>query len=439
MPGGQRLRFMLRALRSRNYRLFFAGQIVSLAGTWLSMVATSWLVYRLAHESRPHQETLLLGLVNFAGQFPIFVLSPLMGVLADRWDRRRVLMVTQTGSMLQSFALAALALTGTITIPQIIVLNAVMGVINSLDVPARQSLLIDMVERQDLSNAIALNSSMVHAARLVGPALAGMLIYYFSEGICFLLDGFSFFGVLLALFAMRIAPAAKQEAPKPLRALQEGLGYAWQSPPIRAILILVGITSLMVMSQSALMPVFASDVLAGDERTLGLLLGSAGLGALAGSLYLASRGSVLGLGRVIVISAVVLGTGLVVFSASTSLLLSLAVSLFTGGAMVTQMAACNTVLQTIVEDDKRGRIMSLFTMAFMGVAPFGSLSAGVIATWIGPRWTLGLAGSLCVLQGVVFSLQIPKLRPHVVPIYIRKGILPDPGFDAANSASSPVA
>jgi len=421
------LRFMLRALRYRNYRLFFAGQLVSLIGTWLTMVASSWLVYRLASEQMPGREAMMLGIVGFAGQIPVFLLSPFAGVWADHWSRHRILVVTQTLSMVQSFALAFLVLKDIVTIPQIVALNAFQGIVNAVDVPARQTFVVEMVEnREDLSNAIALNSSMVHGARLFGPAVAGFLIYKFNEGICFLLDGISYAAVIAALLAMHVKPAiVARKGTRMLHSFTEGLRYALGFPPIRTLLALVAVTSLMIMSQSVLMPIFADKVLGGRERSLGMLLGASGLGAFMGSIYLASRRTVVGLGRVIAAACSMLGVGVMLFAVSTNLYLSLGLLTVSGFGMVVEMASANTVLQTLVDDDKRGRVMSLFTMAFLGVAPFGSLLAGAVADRIGPQWTLVIAGGTCFCAGLTFATRLPALRPYIRPIYVQRGILPE--------------
>ncbi len=351
------LGFMVRALRHRNFALFFSGQIVSLVGTWLSMVATSWLVYRLTRESQPEHAALMLGVVNFAAQIPIFLLAPLAGVWLDRWNRHHVLVATQSLSMLQSFAMAYLVLSGRITLTQIITLSVLQGIVNALDIPTRQSFIVQMIDRpEDLSNAIALNSSIVQAARLVGPAVAGFLIYAFGEGLCFLIDGFSFLAVLGALLAMRIAPRPAGQKHLPVAAaLWEGLVYAFGFAPIRALLLMVAIISLMAMSQSVLMPIYANQVMGGEERMLGILLGAAGLGALLGGIYLTTRTSVLGLGTVIVVGAVGLGVAMLMLATSRYLAVSLVALLIAGAALLMQAASSNTLLQTIVDEDKRGR------------------------------------------------------------------------------------
>ncbi|MEX2113626.1 MAG: MFS transporter [Pirellulales bacterium] len=419
------LRFMLRALRHRNYRLFFAGQVVSLIGTWLSMIASSWLVYRLATaEGRP--AAMLLGLVAFAGQFPLFLLTPLTGVWIDRWSRHAILVTTQTLSMLQSFVLAALVLSDWITIPQIIVLNALQGIVSAWDVPARQAFTVELIEdRDDLSNAIALSSSTVHAARLVGPAVGGYLIYAVGEGLCFLIDGVSFLAVIGALLAMRVKPVLRREkSARALASLREGVSYAAGFAPIRTLLTVVAVTSLTSMSQSTLMPIFAANILGGGERTLGWMLGATGLGALAGSLYLASRRSVIGLGRVIAIAGLALGFAMMGLAWSRLLLLSIPLLAVIGLCLVVQMASCNTMLQTIVDDDKRGRVMALFAMAFLGVAPLGSLWGGAVATMFGAPTTVTIAAIGCWATAAYFAFRLPALRPLIRPIYETKGILP---------------
>ncbi len=419
------LRFMLRALRHRNYRLFFVGQAVSLVGTWLSMIASSWLVYRLATaEGRP--AALLLGLVAFAGQIPMFVLTPITGVWIDRWSRHKILIATQSVSMLLSFVLAGLVLSDWITIPQVIVINALQGIVNAWDVPARQAFTVEMIEdRDDLSNAIALSSSTVHASRLIGPAFGGYLIYLVGEGYCFLIDGFSFFSVITALLAMRVKPLVRSEnRGRALASLQEGVRYAFGFAPIRTLLTVVAVTSLTSMSQNTLMPVFAAQILGGDELTLGWMLGATGVGALAGSLYLASRRSVLGLGRVITVAGLVLGIAMLGFAWSRLLVISIPLLAVIGLCLVVQMASCNTMLQTIVDDDKRGRVMALFAMSFLGVAPFGSLWGGTVATLFSAPVTVTVAALGCWATAGFFALRLPALRPLIRPIYETRGILP---------------
>jgi MFS family permease len=413
-------RFALRALQYRNYRLFFSGQSISLIGTWMTRIATSWLVYRLTGSA------LLLGMVGFAGQIPTFLLGPFAGAWVDRWNRHRTLVVTQVLSMVQSLALAALALTHVITIRHVILLSIAQGLINAFDMPARQSFVVEMVEnREDLGNAIALNSSMVNAARLIGPSIAGVVIAAVGEGYCFLIDGLSYIAVIISLLAMHVVtrelPARKGAI---LADIKEGWEYATHSVAIRSILLLLALISLVGMPYTVLMPIFAGQVLHGGPHTLGFLMGASGIGALVGALSLAARRTVLGLGKVIAASAAIFGVGLIGFGLSRQLWLSLILMLFTGGAMMQQMAASNTVLQTIVEDDKRGRVMSLYSMSFMGMAPFGSLFAGWLANRVGAPRTVLMSGVLCLVGSAWFLLSLPNIRKAVRPIYAELGILP---------------
>jgi MFS family permease len=413
-------RLLLRALHSRNYRLFFAGQLVSLVGTWMTRVAMSWLVYRLT------DSPFLLGLSSFASQIPILFLTPIAGVWVDRRDRHRTLVVTQTLSMLQSFALAALALAHVITIAEVLLLALAQGAINSFDMPARQSFVVEMVEqREDLGNAIALNSSMVNAARLVGPAAAGMLIAAVGEGYCFLLDGISYLAVIGSLLAMRRTPAAARPAARNLvHELKEGWRYVAGSRAIRPVLLFLTLVSVVGMPYTVLMPIFASTVLGGGPHTLGFLMAAAGLGALAGAVTLAMRRSVLGLGRIIVWSAGLFGLGLIGLGTSRLLPLSLAAVAAAGFGMMRHMASSNTILQTIVDEDKRGRVMAYYSMAFQGLAPFGSLAAGAIAGRVGAPVTIVCGGILCMAGAVWFATSLPGIRREIRPIYRELGILP---------------
>lgn len=430
----QGLKAIFRALQHRNYRLFFGGQGISLLGTWLTRVATSWLVYRLTDSA------FLLGVVGFAGQIPTFLLAPLAGVLVDRWNLHRILVVTQTLAMIQSFVLAVLALTGVITVWQIIILNVFQGLINAFDTPARQSFVVEMVEdKKDLSNAIALNSSMFNSARLLGPAAAGVLIAAVGEAICFLIDGLSYLAVIASLLAMTItARKAEKNSPDLLRDLREGFRYVLGFAPFRAILLFLALVSLMGMPYTVLMPVIAKDVLHGDAHTLGFLTAASGLGALAGGVYLASRKSILGLGKIIALAGSGFGFALVAFSLSRFLWLSLLLMLLLGFGMMVQMASSNTVLQTIVDDDKRGRAMSFYAMAFLGMAPFGSLLAGGLAGKIGAPMTIMLGGCACILGAMMFARKLPGLREKVRPIYMRMGIIPEVawGIQAATQIST---
>jgi MFS family permease len=410
---------LTRALRHRNYRLFFGGQTVSLVGTWITRIATSWLVYRLTHS------VFLLGIVGFFGQIPTLLLAPFAGVLVDRWNRHRILLVTQVLSMLQSVALAVLTFSGTITVVEILALQMVQGVINAFDTPARQAFVVEMVtDRADLPNAIALNSSMVNASRIIGPSIGGIIIAAAGEGWCFALDAVSYLAVIASLLAMRLgnSPARTAET-RLLEELRTGLRYVGRFPPIRDSLLLIALVGTMGQPYTVLMPAIAANVLHGGPHTLGYLMTASGLGALAGAFYLASRPSVLGLGRVMVVATGAFGAALVAFSFSRMLWLSLLILPLVGGGLMVEMASTNTVLQTIVEDDMRGRVMSFYTMAFLGTAPLGSLLAGFLADHIGTMDTVRLGGAACVLAACIFSVRLPSLRAHVRPIYIERGIL----------------
>jgi MFS family permease len=412
---------MLRALRHPNFRLFVYGQSISLIGTWMQRVALGWLVYRLTDSA------LLLGLVAFSGQFPTFLLASVAGVLADRSNRHRILLVTQTLALVQALLLAFLVLTQVVQVWQLIALSILLGAINAFDMPTRQSFLVEMIQdRQDLGNAIALNSSMVNVARLLGPSLAGLLVASLGEGICFLLNAVSYLAVIASLLAMQIArAAARAEHPPVLPQLLEGFRYAWAAVPIRAILLMLSLVSLVGMPYTMLMPVFARDVLFVGPDGFGYLMGCAGMGALTGALYLASRNSVLGLGRLLPLAAAIFGLSLVVFSFSRALPLSMLLMSLTGFGQIVLMASGNTLLQTIVDEDKRGRVMSFYTMSFFGMTPLGSLLAGTLAERIGAPWTVVIGGTVCVAGAAAFSLALPRLRAQVRPIYVRQGILPE--------------
>jgi MFS family permease len=377
-----------RALRHRNYRLFFAGQGTSLIGTWITRIATAWLVWRLTHSE------VWLGVIGFAGQIPTFLGAPIGGVLVDRWNRHRVLVVTQVLAMIQSALLAAFALAGVITVWHVLALVVFQGLINSFDTPARQAFVVEMVEdRADLPNAIALNSTMVNGSRLIGPAVAGLLIDAIGEGWCFAIDAVSYLAVIGSLLAMRIAVRpARTTRSRVMAEMSEGFRYVASHRPIRAVLTLVAMVSLTGMPYTVLMPLFAARILHGGPHTLGILMGAVGVGAVAGALWLASRRDQVGLPRTVLAAGTVFGLGLLGFAASRSLVLSLVALVATGGGMITQMAASNTVLQTLVEEDKRGRVMSFYTMAFFGMVPFGSLAAGLLGKLIGAPATVALGG-----------------------------------------------
>lgn len=421
-----RLRAMGRAFADRNYRLFFAGQGVSLVGTWMSRLATGWLVLRLGGADAAW----LLGVVSFAGLAPTFFLGPLAGVLVDRANRHTVLLVTQVLSLAQSAALAWVAFAagpGAGTVWLVAGLSVFQGLVNAFDMPARQALLVEMVSRrEDLPNAIALNSSLVNGSRLVGPAVAGAVIAAAGEAWCFVIDAVSYLAVVAALLAMRLPRKERAHTAASIgRHMVEGVRYAFGFAPIRALLLLLALVSFAAMPYSVLLPVFAADVLGGGPHTLGLLSAASGVGALAGALYLASRASVLGLGRVIIVATLTLGAALVGFSHSGEVWLSAGLLVLAGAGMMVQMAAANTLIQTMVDEDKRGRVMSFFGMAFQGAAPFGSLLAGALAGPVGVRAVVTGSGLLVLAGGLVFATQLPRLRRHARPVYARLGILPE--------------
>jgi len=408
--------FMLRALKYRNYRLFFGGQIVSLTGTWITTTATSWLVYRLTGSA------LLLGVVGFASQFPAFLLTPFAGIFVDRWNRHRLLVATQTLSMLTSFALAVLTLTGTITIPSLLVVSVAQGLVNAFDMPTRQAFVVTLIEdKNDLSNAIALNSSMFNAARLLGPTVAGAIIAASNEGWCYLIDGFSYLAVIAALLAMRVpAPTfSTDRAVSPAEQFKEGWEYAYNHRAIRSIITLIAVVCLLAFPYTVLIPIFAGTILHGGPHTLGFLMTASGCGALLGAVYLAGRRSIAGLGQVIVGAGAVFGLGLMAFAYAHVLWLSVILLVIVGFGSMVQVASCNTLLQTIVEDNKRGRVMSFFLMAYFGTAPFGSLIAGSMSDRFGAPVTLAFGGACCVASAVWFATTLSSIEHQIAPAYAR--------------------
>ena len=413
------INLIFRALYHRNYRLFFGGQGISLIGTWMQQIAMSWLVYRMTSSA------FLLGLIGFSSQICSFFFSPFAGVISDRWNRHHILIVTQSLAMIQASILAFLTLTGMIAVHHLIVLSLFLGLVNAFDMPTRQAFVVEMVERREnLGNAIALNSFLFNGARLVGPSVAGLLISILGEGMCFLLNALSFLAVIIALLAMKMT-YHKREAEKThvFQGFKEGLIYAFGFPPIRIILFFLSWLSLVATASTTLLPIFARDILHGDARTYGFLMAAIGVGAIIGAIFLAARRGVLGLGRIIAIASGIFGVGLISFSLSHALWLSLSLLLLAGFGMMVHMASSNTILQTMVDDDKRGRVMSLYVMAFMGMAPFGSLTGGSLAGTIGAPSTLIIGGASCILGSLLFMRKLPSLREMGRPIYIRKGIL----------------
>jgi MFS family permease len=433
-PAQGRLAGSVRALRHRNFRLFLGGQLVSITGTWMQQVALGWLVYRLTHSA------FLLGLVGFCGQIPSLFVSPLAGVWADRWNRHHVVVATQALSMLQALVLAGLVLTGVVQVWHVLLLS--LFIVNAIDMPARQSFLVEMVGgREDLANAIALNSSTFNVARLVGPSVAGAMIVAAGEGVVILVNGLSYVAVIAALLAMRLPPPPPLAGPAaPVwRNLAEGFRYVARFGPVRSILLLVALVSLAGAPYAVLMPVFATDILHGDAHTLGFLMGSIGVGALCGALLLASRRTVRGLGSLIAAAVAGFGAALVAFSFSRSVGLSLVLVFFTGFGVILHLAASNTILQTLVDDDMRGRVLSFYAASCMGTMPIGSLLAGSLAGTIGAPRTLCLGGVVCLLGAVAFARALPGIRKEVRPIYVRLGIIPEvaSGLQAATEPAGP--
>jgi len=418
-PDSTGLSHAWRALRHRNFRLFISGQTVSLIGTWMTRIATSWLVYRLTGSA------LLLGTIGFVGQIPTFLFAPIAGVWVDRSNRHKVLLVTQALLMAQALTLAILTLTHTITVPILLVLSALQGFINAFDMPARQSFIIRMVEdRSDLPNAIAINSSMVNVTRLIGPSIAGILIAITGEGLCFLIDGLSYSAVLLSLFLMHVSPEKQLSGrSSALTQLKEGWSYVSHSRPVRAILLLFAVVSLMGMPYLVLMPIFAAQILHGGAHTMGFLMAASGIGALVSSLWLTTLRNPAGLERMIPFAALTFALGLLGFALSTNFWLSMLLVMVAGAGMILGLAASNTVIQTIVPEQMRGRVMSYYTMAFIGMAPFGSLLAGSMAHKLGAPHTVLINGSIVLVAALIFFLRLGSIDRETRPIYERMGFL----------------
>jgi MFS family permease len=416
-----------RALRHRNFKLFFVGQGISVIGTWMTRLATSWLVYRMTHSA------LLLGVVSFSGQIVSFLLGPFAAVWVERLNRQKLLVWTQAAGAVQSLALAALTLAHVITLWEIMALMALQGLINAFDMPGRQSFLVQMVEgKEDLSNAIAINSSMVNAARLIGPAIAGLLIAAVGEGYCFLIDGVSYFAVIASLLMMRIKPLeARRRAASMLEQMREGWDYVRTFQPIRTVLTLFALLSLMGWPYSVLLPVFAAQVLHGGPHTLGWLSGASGIGALISAISLAVRKTVLGLTRMLQIAAAMLGTALILFGLSHTLWISLVMMVFAGFGLMQAAAVSNTVIQSLVPEDKRARVMGYYTMAFFGAAPFGSLLAGMLAHQIGAPHTVMVTGACCVAGAIWFTTKLPRVHAVMHPIYQEMGLIPAADLEGA--------
>jgi MFS family permease len=418
-PAGQgRFAALFRSLKHRNFQLFLSGQIVSLVGTWMQTVAEAWLIYRLTGSS------VLLGVLGLVSQIPIFILSPLAGIVVDRWPRRPVIIATQVSSLVLAFTLAALTLTGQIRVWEIICLATLLGTVNAFDVPARQSFLIEMVGREDLLNAIALNSSMFNGARVAGPAIAGLLVAWIGEGWCFFLNGVSYFAVIAGLLMMRVGKSrAVHDGVSPIEKLREGLRFARHTKPIRAILLLVALVSFMALPFNVLMPIFADRILGGGPSAYGTLMGAVGLGAMFGALLLAMRQQLRGLGIVLSYAAGGLGISLMIFSASRWYWVSLASLTLAGFAMMTAFTASNTLIQAMVPEQLRGRLMSLYAMMFLGMAPMGSLVAGAMAARIGAPVTVALGGFVSLVGAIVFRRKWPSMRGSARELVAAQGMI----------------
>lgn len=426
---------LFRALKYKNYRLFFIGQSISLVGTWMQHVALAWLVYRLTGSA------FWLGLLGFAGHIPNFLFAPVAGVLADRWNKIKILHITQTLSLVQAVVLAWFVIGGFILPWQLIVFAAVLGVINAADIPTRQAFFVDLVgNKKDLGNAIALNSSMFNFARLLGPALAGILIALKGEGICFVVNAVSFLPIIFALLFMKVLKRKRVLAGTPVwHGLKEGVHYIWKFTPIRDILLLLAFVGLIGMPFTLLFPIVAKEILNGGPELYGFLVAAAGVGALAGALTLASKKDVLGFEKLIAVCSFLFGLSLIAFSQSRELILSMVILFFAGFTLMIQMASTNTVLQTIVEDDKRGRLMSFFSLSIIGTAPFGHLLVGALANSISTQATLLICGIACIAGALFFTRRLPQLKKKMHPVYVKMGLIPEvvSGIQSATNLTAP--
>ncbi|MGH9643893.1 MAG: MFS transporter [Terriglobales bacterium] len=408
---------MVRSLRHRNFRLFFGGQLISLTGTWMDLIAESWLVYRLTGSS------LLLGTMAFASQIPVFLISPIGGTVADRYNRHRLIIATQACSMVLAGILAFLTLSHRVHIWHLFVLAAGLGVVNAFDIPARQAFLMDMVGKEDLMNAIALNSSMFNGARIIGPAIAGILVAKIGEGWCFAANSISFIAVIAGLLLMKVRKPEFSPSPKStLENIVEGFRFARHTAPVRALLLLVGLVSLVGMPYSVLMPIFAAQILHGGARALGILMGATGVGALIGALALASKRGLKGLSKWVAVTSATFGAALIAFSFSRTYYLSILFLIPVGLSMMIQMASTNTLLQAMVPDQLRGRVIALYSMMFMGMAPFGAFFAGAVAQKIGAPWTLAIGGFACLCGSALFASKLPAIRAEARELILAQGM-----------------
>jgi MFS family permease len=412
-----RFRDMVRSLKHRNFRLFFSGQMISLVGTWMDNIAEAWLVYRLTGSS------LLLGTVAFAGQIPIFLLGPIGGFVADRMNRRSIIVATQVSSMILASILSFLTLTKRITVSELITIAALMGVVNAFDVPARQSFLVEMVGREDLMNAIALNSSMFNSARVIGPSVAGILVASIGEGWCFFANAVSYIAVIAGLLMMRVPRSAVEEhSASPLEHIAEGFRFVMGTGPIRALLLLTGVNSIVALPYTVLMPIFAARILHGNSRTMGWLMGATGFGALLGALALASRTKLQGLAKIVAISCAGFGTSLILFSFSRWYPLSVLLLVPVGFFVMVQMASTNTLIQSMVPDRLRGRTMAVYSMMFLGMAPIGAFLSGYVADRIGAPWTVAIGGIGAIAGATIFARNLPKIRVQARELIIAQGL-----------------
>jgi MFS family permease len=432
-PDRSRLPSAMRALKHRNFQLFFGGQLISLVGTWMQSVAQSWLVYRLTGSS------VLLGLVGFSSQIPVFLLAPIGGIVADRKNRHHIIIITQTIAMLLAFALSALTLSGRVEVWHVFAFAAMLGIVNAFDIPARQAFIVDMVGKEYLINAIALNSSMFNGARIIGPAIAGVLVATIGEGWCFFANGVSYIAVIAGLMMMKVAPRPRHShTASPLADIIEGFKFAGQTGPIRALLLLLGVVSLAGMPYAVLMPIIADQILHGGASGLGILMGASGVGALAGALSLAGRKGVAGLGRWVAFSSAGFGAGLMLFSLSRTFWLSAALLVPVGLFMMVQMASSNTLIQTMVPDHLRGRVMAVYSMMFMGMAPLGSLLAGVLAERLGAPRTVAAGGAVCIVGAAIFALRLPGLRTQARQLIVAQQMVGGVPAEQALSSDIPV-
>jgi len=411
-----RWRTTFRALRHRNFQLFFSGQLISLIGTWMQNIAQAWLVYRLTHSP------FLLGAIGFASQIPAFVAAPFGGAVADRWSRQKLVIATQVSSMVLAFMLAALTLTHAVKVWHVFVLAILLGIVNAFDIPGRQAFMVEMVGKEDLMNAIALNSSMFNGARIVGPAIAGILVAKIGEGWCFFANAVSYIAVITGLLLMRVNSPRRNSKGTAFDNIVEGFRFVRTAIPIRDLMLLLGLISLVAMPYAVLMPIFADQILHRGANGLGILMGATGVGALLGALSLAARSGLRGVGRLIGISALFFGAFLVGFAWSRSFWLSAFLLVPVGYFMMSQMTSSNTLIQAMVPDHLRGRVMAVYTMMFMGMAPFGSLFAGAMAKPLGAPLTISMGAAACMVGALWFLSRLSEFRVVARQMILSQGL-----------------